>query len=288
MGNFNQYFRNTGAKIMVEKFFEGADSYSPDVKISSLNWRIDKEETYPASYYIENELTATHKVIIEYTLNEEDEIRTSEFEVPREIDGVFIIGGAYRISTNRLGADYDCRIKMSGTGDYKINFDFDRYYDINKQELVIKKIDPELGISEKSMQIKLEKIDETAKNPELKDLLKLSERQTKKFMIKLDLDYKPEYISEQLINDCLAFGDDRLYDLIIDKSIESVPASFMQYLFRDNNRRNFYSTKRKIRDYFTKHGRLQDQINALTTLCLRFWKGSADAKSPDLQVPPGM
>lgn len=288
MGNFNQYFRNTGAKIMVDRFFSNIDEYNPDNKVTSMDFKVLSDNTYPASYYIENNLTATHKVVIEYTINEEDEIRTTEFEVPMEIDGAFIIEGAYRISTNRLGSDYDCRIKMSGTGDYKVNFDFDRYYDITKGVLKIKKVNPDLGIPDKPMQFDLDEIDEVLQNPELKEVLKLTERQTKKLMIKLDLDYKPEYITKQLIQDCLAFGDDRLHDFIIDKTIESVSSSFMQFLFKENNGRNFYGTRRRIRDYFTKYGRLQDQINSLTTLCIRFWKGSADAKSSDIQVPPGV
>ena len=285
MSNFNQYFKNTGVKIIVDRFFNNVDAYNPDYKITSLNYSIVEEPPHQASYYIENGLTATHKVQIEYTLNDEDGVRYSEFEVPKEIDGAFIIEGAYRISTNRLGSDYDCRIRMSGTGDYRINFDYDRYYDINKQVLIIKRINPDLGFNEKTKSIPFDEIDEASNDPKLKDLLLLTEKQTKKFMIKLDLDYKPEYITTKLIQDCLAYGDDRLRDLIIDKSIESVPTSFMQFLFRDSNGRNYFSARRRITSYFTKYNRLQDQITAITNLCIRFWK---DAKCSELQIPPGI
>lgn len=288
MSNFNQYFKNTGVKIIVDRFFNNVDAYNPDYKITSLNYSIVEEPPHQASYYIENGLTATHKVQIEYTLNDEDGVRYSEFEVPKEIDGAFIIEGAYRISTNRLGSDYDCRIRMSGTGDYRINFDYDRYYDINKQVLIIKRINPDLGFNEKTKSIPFDEIDEASNDPKLKDLLLLTEKQTKKFMIKLDLDYKPEYITTKLIQDCLAYGDDRLRDLIIDKSIESVPTSFMQFLFRDSNGRNYFSARRRITSYFTKYNRLQDQITAITNLCIRFWKGSKDAKCSELQIPPGI
>lgn len=288
MSNFNQYFKNTGVKIIVDRFFNKVDAYNPDYKITSLNYSIVEEPPHQASYYIENGLTATHKVQIEYTLNDEDSVRYAEFEVPKEIDGAFIIEGAYRISTNRLGSDYDCRIKMSGTGNYRINFDYDRYYDIQKQEVVIKRINPDLGFSEKSKTIQLEDLDEVFNNPKTKELLKLTERQTKKFMIKLDLDYKPEYITTRLIQDCLAYGDDRLRDLIIDKTIESVPTSFMQYLFRDSNGRNYFAARRRITSYFTKLNKIQDRVTAITNLCLRFWKGSKDAKCSELQVPPGV
>lgn len=286
MSNFNQYFRNTGAKIIVDRFFNNVDAYNSEAKITNLTFSFVEEPPYPASYYIENGLTATHKIKLEYTVNNDGELRYSEFEVPKEIDGAFIIEGAYRISTNKLGSDYDCRIKMSGTGDHIINFDFDRKYDIEKGVLKIKKINPDLGISDKPMEFKLDEIDNLT--GELKEVLKLSEKQTKKFMVKLDLDYKPEYISKKLIEDCLAFGDDRLRDLIVDKTIESVPSGFMQYIFRNNNGRNYFAARRRITSYWTKYGKLQDQITAISTLAFRYFKGSADSKGSDLQVPPGV
>lgn len=285
MSNFNQYFRNTGAKIIVDRFFNNADAYNPEKKISKMSFSFVEEPPRPASYYIENGLTATHKVLVEYYLNDDPEPKYTEFEVPKEIDGAFIIEGAYRISTNKLGSDYDCRIRMSGTGSYIINFDYDRQYDIAKGVLKIKKINPDLGIPDRPIDLKLDNIDTI--RPELKEVLRLTERQSKKLQIKLDLDYKPEYITKQLIEECLAFGDDRLKDLIIDKTLESVPSGFMQYLFRNNNGRNYFAARRRITSYFTKYGKLQEQTTAITTLCFRYWKGSADSKSTDLQVPPG-
>lgn len=286
MSNFNQYFRNTGAKVIVDRFFNNVDAYNNEFKLTDLNFSFVEEDLQPASYYIENNLTATHKVKLEYTINHDGVIRYSEFEVPREIDGAFIIEGAYRISTNRLGSDYDCRIKMSGTGDHIINFDFDRKYDIQRQVLKIKKINPDLGIPDRPMEFTLDEIDNIAED--LKEVLKLSDKQTKKFMVKLDLDYKPEYISRRLIEDCLAFGDDRIRDLIVDKTIESVPSGFMQYIFRNNNGRNYFAARRRITSYWTKYGKLQDQITAISTLAFRYFKGSADSKGSDLQVPPGV
>ena len=287
MSNFNQYFRNTGAKIIVDRFFNNVDAYNSEAKITNLSFSFVEEPPFPASYYIENGLTATHKIRLEYTINNDGELRYSEFEVPKEIDGAFIIEGAYRISTNKLGSDYDCRIKMSGTGDHIINFDFDRKYDIEKGVLKVKKINPDLGISDKPMEFKLDEIDNIVVG-ELKEVLRLTEKQTKKFMVKLDLDYKPEYISKRLIEDCLAFGDDRLRDLIVDKTIESVPSGFMQYIFRNNNGRNYFAARRRITSYWTKYGKLQDQITAISTLAFRYFKGSADSKGSDLQVPPGV
>lgn len=289
MSNFNQYFKKTGAKIIVDRFFKGIDAYNKDgARLTGLKHSFAPDPGYPASYYIENGLTATHKVLLEYTVNDGDEVFASEFEVPKEIDGAFIIEGAYRISTNRLGSDYDCRIRMSGTGDHIINFDYDRQYDIARKVLKVKRINPELGIEDKPMSFKLEEIDNL--EGEMKEILRLNEKQIKKFMIKLDLDYEPTYISQRLINDCLAFGDDRLRDLIIDKTIESVPSGFMSYIFKSNNQRNYYNSRRQITSYWTKYGRLQDQVKSITMLAHKYFKGSADNKgnSSDVQVPPGV
>ena len=287
MSNFNQYFRNTGAKLIVDRFFGSEiDAYNPKYKLTNLNWHIEEETPRPASYYIENGLTATHKVILEYTINYDDEVRFSEFEVPKEIDGAFIIEGAYRIATNTLGNDYDCRINMSGTGRYDINFDYDRIYDIRKGVLKIKRTNPELGLQERVREYTLDEIDNVTGLE--REALRLTDRQIKKLEIKLDLDYKPEFITKRLIEECLAFGDDRVKDLVIDKRIESIPSGFMNYLFNGSNKRNYWGTRKKIMNYWSRYNKLQEQVNVLTMLCVRYWKGSSDASKggSDLQISP--
>ena len=289
MSNFNQYFRNTGAKLIVDRFFGSEiDAYNPKYKLTNLNWHIEEETPRPASYYIENGLTATHKVILEYTINYDDEVRFSEFEVPKEIDGAFIIEGAYRIATNTLGNDYDCRINMSGTGRYDINFDYDRIYDIRKGVLKIKRTNPELGLQERVREYTLYEIDNVTGLE--REALRLTDRQIKKLEIKLDLDYKPEFITKRLIEECLAFGDDRVKDLVIDKRIESIPSGFMNYLFNGSNKRNYWGTRKKIMNYWSRYNKLQEQVNVLTMLCVRYWKGSSDASKggSDLQISPGI
>lgn len=291
MSNFNEYFRKQGAGIIVNRFFSAVDGFNPKFKITSLNHEIVEEEPRPASYYMENGLTASHLVRVSYTLNDNPELLYTEFEVPKEIDGAFIIEGAYRIATNQLGSDYDCRIKMSGAGEYIINFDYDRKYDINKRVLKVRKSTLEgepVKPNDRGFQIPYDEID-TIEGPK-KEFLKLTERQSKKLQIKLDLDYVPEYITTKLIQECLAFGDDRVKDLIIDKTIESVPKGFMQFLFRSSNGRNYFAARRQITNYFTKFGKLQEQMTPITRLSFRFFKGTQEAKSGEsnLRVPPGI
>ena len=48
MSNFNQFFKNTGAKNIVERFFTGADMYSPKYKLTDLTWHIEDDHK-PAS-----------------------------------------------------------------------------------------------------------------------------------------------------------------------------------------------------------------------------------------------
>lgn len=284
MSNFNEFFKNKGAKTIVEKFFTDSDAYNSKHKITNLKYEIVQEPPYPASYYIENGLTASHKVKITYDLDNDGKTRETEFEVPKEIDGTFIIEGAYRISTNKLGNDYDCRMKLSGVGDHIVNFDYDRRYDVDKRVLKIRRYSKELGGVEKPLDIPYDQIDEF----EDKEALRLTPRQIKKLEIKLDLDYKPEFINRKIINECIAFGDDRVKDLIIDKSIDSVAQGFMQFIFRDNNGRNFWSARKRIMTYFSKYDKLQEQSNSITSLAYRFWKGNSGASSKELQVPPGV
>lgn len=284
MSNFNEYFKNKGLKIIVDKFFDGADSYDPDNKITSLRYELVNEDPLPSSYYVENELTASHKVKVYYTINNEKTEKETEFEIPKEIDGVFIIEGSYRISTNKLGNDYDCRMRLVGVGDHIVNFDYDRRYDVDKKSLRLRKYNKEAGVVERYIEIPYDKIDEYKD----KEDLRLTPKQIKKLEIKLDLDYKPEFITRKLINECIAFGDDREKDLIIDKSIDSVSQGFMQFLFRDNNGRNFYGAKKRIMTYFSKYHKLQEQTNSITSLAYRFWKGNSDATSKELQIPPGV
>ena len=63
----------------------------------------------------------------------------------------------------------------------------------------------------------------------------------------------------------------------------------MQYIFRNNNGRNYFAARRRITSYFTKYGKIQDQVTAISTLCFRFFKGSSDNKGDSgVQVPPGV
>ena len=280
MNNFNSFFRNEGAKKLVDLFFSGADSYTKGKKaLTELKFKVE-EENFPASYYVENNLTASFRVNLFYTVNYGTEVLTTYFEVPREIDGNFIIDGAYRLGTNYLGNDWDCRINMSKKRN-DINFDFNRVYNINTATLTIKRQDPNLGITERNKTYKLDDIDKV--HGMERELLRLTDKQTKKLMIKLDLDYTPYYISKQLIEDCIAYGDDKLKDLIIDKTIESVPASFMKYLAGGKDKK-YWKVTTKIANYWVKNGKLPNPVNYITSLCKRYFKGSSDQKKGDNSV----
>ena len=286
MSNFNEFFKNKGLKTIIDKFFYRVDDYNPKNKITNLNYEIVQEPPHPASYFIENGLTASHKVRITYDINNDGVERESGFEIPKEIDGTFIIDGTYRISTNKLGNDYDCRMKLMGAGEHIINFDYNRRYDVDKKVLKIRGQNLNLNSNETLLELPYDQIDEYEED---KELLRLTPRQIKKLEIKLDLDYKPEFITRKLIDECIAFGDDRVKDSIIDKSINSVSQGFMQFLFRDNNGRNYWSARKRIMTYYGKYNKLQEQLNSITSLAYRFWKGGdTGATSKELQIPPGV
>ena len=285
MSNFNGYFKERGAKELVAKFLNAPDMYSAK-KISSLDFEIAEEPPQPASYYIENKLTATWRVNIFYTIGDDPTILSTYFEIPKEIDGVFIIEGAYRISTNELEKDWNCRIMLSGgRKDQKIQFDQPRVYDVNKKVLKLK-IDEHGEYLMRAVEVPYDEIDSYPN----KEVLKLTPTQSKKFAIKLDLDYYPEYITTKLINECLDFGDDKIKDLIIDKEIQSVPVSFMNYMLHSANGNNLTNTRRAIANYYKSYGKIQDPINPISTMAFKFFKGTKDAKKGEanLQIPPGV
>lgn len=276
MSNFNEFFRTRGAKEIVDKFIKGVDYYS-DRKITNLQYTILNEQPQPAAYYIENGLTATFKVDITYNINyDTDTVYHSEFEVPKEMDGVFIIEGAYRMSYNRLEPDFDCRFRTTGSGDHLISFDYERKYNIDTKVLTISKYSAGSVLSERETKIHFDNIDSLASDK--RELLRLTEKQSKKLQIKLDLDYKPEYITKKLIQECIAFGDDRTKDLIIDKNIESVSSGFLNFLFRGNKKGNLRNTRSKIVYHFNRQGVLPDPLTYITTVAFRYFKGGGREK----------
>ena len=271
MSNFNSYFKKKGAKIIVDKCLGTVDFWTKP-KITELKFHVE-EENHPATYYLENGLTAAFKVVVDYKIDDKDAY-TTYFEVPKEVDGAFVIRGAYRIGTNMLDNDWDCKFNMSGKRQ-DIHFDYDRIYDINKGVLSITTRDP---AAKQSVKVKTYKFDEIDAIHGLeRENLKLTDRQVKKLMIKLDLDYTPYYISQKLIEDCIAFGDDKSRDLIIDKKINSVPAGFMKYLFRSKDNRVHKGITNKIATYLNKYGKLPEPINYISSPCEKYFKGTSDA-----------
>lgn len=282
MSNFNEYFKSTGLKRLMDRFAVGADQYSEN-KITKLDYYIDNsDKDQIASYYFENKLTAEFKIIVNYELNSDGEIRTSEFTIPKEIDGAFVINGNYRMATATLGRDYECRIYNQGSGGKGITFDYNRNFDFESDTLRIKNIDPNLGfINEKSIDIKYSEIDDFI-NTSKRELLRLTDKQIKKFQIKLDLDYTPEFITTKLIDDCKKLGDDRMHDFIIDKSIDTVATSFMNYMLKADNGKNSYKLASKIKSHFSRTGRLV--LTFISSLANRFFR----LGSQELQIPPGV
>ena len=271
MSNFNGYFRDKGAKDLVANYLNAPDIYSSK-KISSMTFHIVEEDPQPASYYIENKLTAVWTVQVDYTIGDDPKVLSSTFEVPKEIDGTFIIEGSYRIATNKLEPDWNCRIKMSGRGEHEIQFDYARRYDINKKILKLKR-DEEGNYLMRAVEVPYDKIDDYPK----REMLRLSPEQGKKFAIKLDLDYTPEFITTKLINECIDYGDDKLKDLIIDKTIESVPVGFMNYMLHGGARgSNLTNARRAIANYYRKEGKRQEELNPISTLAFRFFKGTPE------------
>ena len=154
MSNFNEYFRSTGLKRMMDEFLDGIDEYS-DTKITKLDYKIRDDLNFPANYYLENKLTAEFRILVEYEQDGDGIIKEAEFAVPKEIEGAFIMDGAYRLSTATLGRDFECRIYDQGSGARGITFDYNRRFDFDSYSLLISNIDPTLGfINEKNIEVR--------------------------------------------------------------------------------------------------------------------------------------
>jgi hypothetical protein len=290
MSTFNEYFRKVGVGVMMKKFFTDIDRYSKNHKITDLKYEVMDDGDFQSSYYIENELTPSHKVVITYFLDgKDDQPYVTSFEVPREIDGCFILQGKYRIATAHLGKDNECRICLEGSGEHYINFDYNRKYSVTKKHLIVRR-NTEYGVQEQVLNLAFDNIDEALSDPEKAEHLKLTERQSKKLLIKLDLEEAPKYITQDLIQKCLDFGDDRSKDLVIDKTIESVSKNFMQFLWKDGNGKNYRNARQLIMNHFSKYSVLPDPLNVITNVCLKFFRGAAskDGTKSELQMSPGI
>ena len=295
MSNFNEYFRKTALPLIMRRFYSSVDSYSTSHKITKLNYELEKTSPKPASYFIENGLTANHRVLITYEMDNKPTQYYSEFSIPKEIDGAFIIDGRYRIPTNKLANSYECRIKTSdfGKGDKMVKFDYNHEYLIDRKILRIRHYDIDTGVKSRPTEIPYDKIDESINDPEKREMLKLTDNQQKKLIIKLDLDYVPEYINTKIIDECIAFGDDKVHDFIIDKEINSVSQSFMQFLFEDGNGKNFKTASKIMKTYFAREGKLLEENSTITNLATKFWRGGMiqtldDKTATELTVPPGV
>ena len=292
MSNFNQLFRDKGAEKIVRRVLYDISKFGNH---EMVEWRVTVEDDFPgknASYFTENGLTASHKVIIHYLVDKETKERISYFFVPREIDGTFIIEGSYRIVFNNLESDsYNCRIYENKT-DHKVFFSYNQQYDIEKKVLRVRS--GEYNSLSKSLDrfslIPYDKIDAAISDPKLGPLLKLTEEQTKKLAIKLDLDYEPVAITKDLIDKCVDFGDDRLKDLIVDKKIRGIYDGFLKFFSNPQNA-GYKTVRQTNQKHFREFGNLVENNSVITTYCLKHWKGSAEKKKEDtkeIQVPPGI
>lgn len=287
MSNFNDYFRSQCLSRLMDSFLTGVDKYSADTKITKLNYYIEEDEIkHPATYYIENGLSSEFNVRVDYELNDNGEILTDYARFPKEINNTFIVDGDYRISTSILVKENDVRFRTEDQGGRRITsviFDWNRRYIVNDQKLIITNLDQFIeGSIIKRKDVLITEIDELLSTSEGKQLLKLSEKQSLKLQIKLNLDFVPEYIDERLLLACSNVEDDRNFDYIVDKSIKTAGMMMMEYMLKGENRENFRKTKRQLTTHFNRYKKLQ--LSYITNLARRFVKkGSAQ-----VQIPPGI
>lgn len=169
---------------IIDKILEYTHKFSDYYKIVSHEVNIDDSDLTDLGSYISTYSTCAFNVEVIYTLNDGDE-RQFSFEVPRMVNGVFIISGKYRLINKYLNDDTQCirigdKFRFSTNLGYNLITKIFNHYDWDNDDRYA--VDFE-GLKE-----------------QLPDFVKLNERQSWKLKVLLDLDYLPTEITEDILD----------------------------------------------------------------------------------------
>jgi hypothetical protein len=173
------------------------ESVSEDIQVSSI--KVSEETTKEISYF--HSTNSTCHFVVDVEVSGE----LLQLYIPQQINEIFVIEGRYRVPVINKIYDYECR--MNGQ---HIVFDYYRFYDHSNKTITLKSED-----SDEEQVYDVEDLDS------IKEYLKLTNYQRKKFSIKLDMEC-PEYITKELIDACIAYGPDFQKGFITDRGKRSV------------------------------------------------------------------
>lgn len=189
--NYNSLILEEIPKV-VSRILGFVDTFSNEYKIIDHKVSIDDSDLADPGSYVSTYSTCAFRVDVQYTLNNDD-IRDFSFEIPRMINGLFIIKGKYKLINRYLTDDNVC-IKM---GDY---FRFKFGFSYNFVSKVFNYFD---YVNDDDYNLTYEEVEQ-----QFPELLEFNEYQSWKMKILLDLDYLPSKLTQELA--------DKLIDIKID------------------------------------------------------------------------
>lgn len=210
--DYNQFIIENLPPV-IKNIVKMVDKYSEYYKFKDIQVTVDDSDVLDIGSYVSTRSTCEFTVVVDYLLEGEEQYRTFYLGVPRMIDGVFIINGKYKLLSRELGEDNQCR----WWGEW---FRFKWGLSYNYETGLISVRDDEDG---ETYDLSYE--DFIKYYPEKAEL---SEHQSAKLKIKLNLNYFPKKITKELL-DSLDKIDASKTD-ILDKRILSIESILLNTL----------------------------------------------------------
>jgi DNA-directed RNA polymerase, beta subunit len=230
-------------EFMVDKV-----NYSSDDKnyCSLLNYQVIESNNLDISYLRMTGRTGSMTVRYNFrtVVDGESEEYSSDLEIPKLINNVFVVGGALRIPTNTLDRDDRCTVYSNNV---IINDQIDVRFTEDKSNPDGYDITISLFDSDDN-EVKIPATDDNLNK--YKDNLKLTEYEVDKIKVKLDTDNVGNYLTKDIILKMIERGEDKKYDSMIDKKIWSTESNFLKYLYgRDVRPRVTRDIRKKYYQY---------------------------------------
>jgi len=274
MANFNDLIVPKLADYL-ERFVSAINRYDTQGReIRLKTYRMTGTDEHDLTTLIRDSLTAfiQCEFIFEVTESNGKLISTSECEmqIPRIVNGVFVINGALREPTYTMANAWDCRVyKESVVFNNKVRVDYESptVYNVTLTD--------ELGDVYLFNRTEFINFLNTEKN--LLYLLNLSDYEIAKLKLKLDTDKIPSSVTPELIENLINLGEDKYKDSIVDKKINDTLSSLMLTL-------ELLETKRRLRKGFWDNFNKSNNIY-LTQLQSIIYKFFRVADSEDIDIP---
>jgi DNA-directed RNA polymerase beta subunit len=208
---YNQLIKEKLPSI-IKRVLTRLSRFSENYEITNSKITIDDSGIQDLGTYVSTFTTCAFLVTVEYELNGE-EWRDFTFEVPRMINGMFIIGGKYKLINRYLTYDNECIRK----GKY-LDFYYGFTLNLNTQTFYIHDDEEDLH----------EEVTFDELKSQYPEYLKLNEKSQWKLKIFYNLDKLPEILTDELVT--LLINNPPIFDDSLNKRIISVDQILLEAL----------------------------------------------------------